>query len=97
MFLHLFDILLVPCIDYLARFIIEFDRLLLSFNSNQLSFIRAQICYFFKQNLASLSSYHGCSTIVHQLVLSLLIQMIDMIMRYLLANHRRERFFEIIV
>lgn len=48
MLLHLFDILLVPGIDNLARFIIEFDRLLLSFDSDQLSFIGAQIRYFFE-------------------------------------------------
>ena len=89
MLLHLFDILLVPGIDNLARFIIEFDRLLLSFDSDQLSFIGAQIRYFFEQKLASFSTNQGRGTIVHQLILSLLIQMIDMIMRYLLSNYRR--------
>jgi len=89
MLLHLFDILLVPGIDNLARFIIEFDRLLLSFDSDQLSFIGAQIRYFFEQKLAPFSTNQGRGTIVHQLILSLLIQMIDMIMRYLLSNYRR--------
>jgi hypothetical protein len=96
MFLHLLDVLLVSCINDFSRLILKLDGLFLCFNCHWLPFVWAQVCYLLEQYLASFTSSLCRGAIVHQFILSLLVQMINMIMRYLLTNYWWKRFFVII-